>query len=186
MVDRISALAGHYGLGHHGDPERSGVILQDVADLKLHQVAVWPESIDKVGKILAKQIGATKAASPCSATGGKNGTMLRIEPMKWWLFGAEAPELDAKQGMTLDISHSRTHLRVSGDDATEFLNRHFPIDFRATSFAEGSVASSVTHHVGVTIWHSANGFELFMPRGFALALWEGLVESAEQFGVEVR
>ena len=112
--------------------------------------------------------------------------MLRIEPMKWWLIGIDAPTLDAEQGMTLDISHSRTQLRVSGDDATDFLNRHFPIDFRDSSFPEGSVASSVTHHVGVTIWHSADGYELFIPRGFALALWEGLVESAEQFGLEIR
>ena len=48
-----------------------------------------------------------------------------------------------------------------------------------------SVASSSTHHVGVTLWRSADGYELFMPRGFALSLWEGLVESAQQFGVEI-
>jgi len=49
----------------------------------------------------------------------------------------------------------------------------------------GSVASSVTHHVGVTLWRSQDGYELFIPRGFALSLWEGFVESAQQFGVEI-
>ncbi len=186
MVDRVSALAGHYDIGHHGDSARTGVILQDMKGLQLQQVAVWPQSIDEVGQKLAELIGASHAAKPRSATIGAKGAMLRIEPMKWWLIGVDAPSLDAEQGMTLDLSHSRTHLRVSGDDAADFLNRHFPLDLRDNSFAQGSVASSVAHHVGVTLWHSADGYELFVPRGFALTLWQGFVESAEQFGLEIR
>ena len=111
--------------------------------------------------------------------------MLRIEPMKWWLVGIEAPGFEADKAVTLDLSHSRTRVRVSGDDAAEFLNRHFPLDLREASFPPGSVASSATHHVGVTLWRSADGYELFIPRGFALSLWEGFVESAQQFGVEI-
>ena len=111
--------------------------------------------------------------------------MLRIEPMKWWLLGVAAPAFDAEQAATLDLSHSRTRLCVTGDDAAEFLNRHFPLDLREASFPVGSVASSATHHVGVTLWRSTEGYELFIPRGFALSLWEGFVESAEQFGAEI-
>ena len=59
------------------------------------------------------------------------------------------------------------------------------LDLRDEAFPVGSVASSVIHHVGVTLWRSAEGYELFIPRGFALTLWEGFLESAEQFGVEV-
>ena len=188
MAERISALAGHYRPGHHGNPDRTGVTLEDVRGLKLHQVAAWPQTIDAVGKKVAKQIGARAdaAAGPRSASVGREGAMLRIEPLKWWLFGVEAPQIDAEQGATLDLSHSRTHLRVGGDDAAEFLNRHFPLDLRPQSFAVGAVASSATHHVGVTLWHSEDGYELFVPRGFALSLWEGFTESAAQFGLEIR
>jgi heterotetrameric sarcosine oxidase gamma subunit len=188
MADRVSALAGHYRPGHQGDAERSGVVLEEVADLVLHQIAAWPESIDAVGKALAKAVGARAdaAAGPGTSTAGDGGAMLRIEPMKWWLVGVEAPTFDAEQAMTLDLSHSRTRLRVTGDDAAEFLNRHLPLDLREASFPVGSVASSATHHVGVTLWRSADGYELFIPRGFALALWEGFVESAAQFGLEIR
>ncbi len=185
MAERVSALAGHYAVGHHGAPGDAGVVLQDMQDLVLHQVAVWPETIDAVGKKLATLVGADAAAGPCRAAAGKKGAMLRLEPLKWWLFNVEAPALDAEQGMTLDLSHSRTHLRVGGPDATEFLGRHFPIDFREVSFPIGSIASTVTHHVGVTIWHSDKGYELFIPRGFALSLWEGFVESAQQFGLDI-
>jgi sarcosine oxidase gamma subunit len=47
------------------------------------------------------------------------------------------------------------------------------------------VAATAFHHVGVTLWRSEAGYELFLPRGFALSLWELLYESAQQFGVEV-
>jgi heterotetrameric sarcosine oxidase gamma subunit len=185
MVDRVSALAGHNLPGHRGDSSKSGVILREPQDLLLHQVAAWRDSIDEVGKTLANTIGAAAAAGPCSAVTGSKGSMLRIEPMKWWLVGIAAPAFDGEQAVTLDLSHSRTRLCVAGDDAAEFLNRHFPLDLREASFPVGTVASSATHHVGVTLWRSGEGYELFIPRGFALSLWEGFVESAEQFGVEI-
>ena len=185
MVDRVSALAGHKSPGLHGAAAEVGVVLSEPADLVLYQVAAWPESMDSVGKTLAKLVGADAAPGPCRAVTGKKASMLRIEPMKWWLIGVEAPEFDAEQAVTLDLSHSRTRLCVSGNDAAEFLGRHFPLDFRSQSFPPGTVASSATHHVGVTLWHSADGFELFIPRGFALSLWEGFVESAGQFGLEI-
>ena len=188
MVERISALADHYQPSHQGHQEEgdnSGVILREPPDLVLHQVAAWRDSIDDVGNTLAKLLGTKTAAGPGSAVIGIRGSMLRIEPMKWWLVGVAAPEFDAERAVTLDLSHSRTRVCVSGADAAEFLNRHLPLDLREASFPVGSVASSATHHVGVTLWRSADGYELFMPRGFALSLWEGLVESAQQFGVEI-
>jgi sarcosine oxidase gamma subunit len=39
--------------------------------------------------------------------------------------------------------------------------------------------------VGVTLRRSDAGYELFIPRGFAVSLWELLVETAEQFGLEI-
>lgn len=185
MVDRVSALAGHNRPGHHGDPAQTGVILREVAGLVLHQVAAWRDSIDTVGDSLAQLIGADTVAGPGRAVRGSRGAMLRIEPMKWWLVGSTAPAFDAVQAVTLDLSHSRCRVCVSGDAAAEFLNRHFPLDLREASFPVGAVASSATHHVGVTLWRSQDGYELFMPRGFALSLWEGFVESAQQFGVEI-
>ncbi|MEM7208715.1 MAG: sarcosine oxidase subunit gamma [Pseudomonadota bacterium] len=187
MVDRVSALAGHYNVGHHGAPasDNTGVTLQDMTGLVLHQIAAWPDTIGEVGNMAATAAGTDAAPGPRASATGSNGTLLRIEPLKWWLFGTEALEVDPEKGNTLDVSHSRTHIRVAGPDAANFLNRHFPIDFREDSFPVGSVTSSVTHHVACAIWRSDNGYEVFLPRGFALTLWEGFVESAEQFGLEI-
>ena len=189
-TERVSALTGHYtpgrfGNGAGGSDQTAGVILEVMQGLALHQVAAWAESIDAVGEKTAEVAGAKSAPGPCSATSGSEASVLRIEPLKWWVYGAAAPTLSAEQGATLDLSHSRTHIRIRGDDAVTFLNRHVSLDLRESAFPEGSVASTVLHHVGVTLWRSDQGYEMFIPRGFALSLWEMLVETAEQFGLEV-
>jgi heterotetrameric sarcosine oxidase gamma subunit len=185
MVDRVSALVGHNTKAHFGAAGEPGVTFQDMADLVLHQVAAWPETLDEVAKITADCVGAESAPGPCLASVGTDGALLRIEPLKWWVFGGEAPQLAPETGCTLDLSHSRTHVRISGPQAVEFLNRHLSLDLREKSFPVGSVASSAIHHVGVSLWRSEEGYELFIPRGFALTLWEGFVESAGQFGLAI-
>ncbi len=185
MVNRSSALAGHYQTGHFGIATQTGVTLTEVPDLGLHQIACWPETLAAVGQQAAVMAGCAAAPKPGQAVTGSQGSLLRIEPLKWWLFGAEATAIAAEQGNTLNISHARTHLRITGTQATTLLNRHLPLDLRAAAFPVGTVASTAYHHVGVTLWHSEQGYELFLPRGFAVSLWEGLLASAEQFGVEV-
>ncbi len=186
---RASALAGYYdvgkfgALGADGEP---GVVLQEIPGLVLHQVAAWPDTVDAVEKWVEDAVGVDQAPAPRWSVSSDTGSALRVEPLKWWLSGIQAPELDAEQGTTLDISHSRTRLRITGPDAPEFLNRFLPLDLREASFPVGSVASSAIHHVGVTLWRSSAGYEILIPRGFALYLWQGFVEVAEQFGVEVR
>lgn len=189
-TERVSALAGHYTPGRFGkganvSDRAAGVTLQVVPDLVLHQIAAWAESIDEVGEKTADVAGAKGAPGPCSATSGSGASILRTEPLKWLLYGTAAPALSPEQGATLDLSHSRTQIRITGDDAVTFLNRHLSLDLRENAFPEGSVASTVFHHVGVTLWRSDQGYEMFIPRGFALSLWEMLVETAEQFGLEV-
>ncbi len=187
-ASRVSALAGHYNAGRFGEgmpDEDPGVILQDMHGLILHQVATWPEAMVKAGDAAAAMVGAKNVPGPCAAITGSKGALLRIEPLKWWVYGSDAPTLTPEQGATLDLSHSRTHVRVSGEDAALFLNRLVSLDLREKSFPVGSVASTAFHHCGITLWRSDDGYELFLPRGFALALWEMMVEIAEQFGVEV-
>ena len=185
MVDRVSALDGHYPTGHQGIADKTGITLKEVRNLQLHQIAAWPDTLNNVGQSAADMAGCTRAPRPGQASTGSKGSLLRVEPLKWWLLNGEAGDIAAEQGSGLDLSHSRTQVRVSGSEATTLLNRHLPLDLRSDAFPQNSVASTAFHHVGITLWHSSEGYELFLPRGFAVCLWEGLLESAEQFGVEV-
>jgi len=185
VAERISALKGHYQKGRFGEPGEVGVTVREVGGLVLHQVAAWPDTLETVAGKVAARAGVEAAPGPCAASVGGDGTLLRIEPLKWWLLGVEAPELDPADGTTLDISHSRTHLRVAGPQSQPCLNRLLPVDLRHESFGVDRVATTTMHHVAVAVWRSGEGFELFLPRGFAASLWEVLFDTAVQFGLEV-
>ncbi|HJP06902.1 MAG: sarcosine oxidase subunit gamma [Proteobacteria bacterium] len=185
MAERHSPLATHYARGLHGCPGEPGVRLLEVPELTLYQVATWPETLPQAGAFVAQCIGAGVAPASGETVIGTKGSALRVEPLKWWILDTPIPALPAETGATLDLSHSRSRIRVQGSEAATCLNRLAPIDLRDGSFAVGQVASSGIHHVGVTIWRSAAGYELFLPRGFALSLWEILTETAEQFGLEI-
>ncbi len=185
MAERASALSGHYQRGQFGKEGGAGVILSEVSGLVLHQLSAWPDTLDQVGFTGAQACGVDKAPGPGRAAIGPRGALLRIESLKWWCYGSQLPELAAEDGTTLDLSHSRTHLRVRGQAAQACLNRLVSLDLRPNGCPLDSVMSTAFHHVGITLWHSKDGFELFVPRGFALSLWEVLTDTAAQFGAEV-
>lgn len=186
MVERVSALTGHYQQGRYGEPGDPGVSLGEVGDLLLWQIAAWPDSVDAVAARLMADANVDAAPGPGRAVVGDPAALLRTEPLKWWWLGPGAPGLDPEEGATLDLSHSRTRLRVTGPQARLCLNRLLPLDLREASFPVDTVATTAMHHVAVTLWRSAQGFELFLPRGFAASLWEVLFDTAVQFGVEVQ
>jgi methylglutamate dehydrogenase subunit D len=183
MAERVSALDGLESNVSFGVGETVAVRICEVPDLVLHQVAAWPATIADVANKVSDAIGAQSAPGHCRASVGNNGTALRIEPLKWLLVGQVSPSLDADTGTHLDLSHSRTHVRISGPEAATLLNRHIPIDLSDKACPVGSVFSTALHHVGVTVWHSEDGFEVFLPRGFALSVWEVLMETGAQFNV---
>lgn len=185
MAEVESALNGHYKSARYGEAGGPGVTLTEVPVSILHQVAAWPDTLDAVGALAAEAAGAAAAPAPGGAATGSRGTLLRIEPLKWWLLGVEAPHVGAGQGAVLDLSHARTRVRATGPDARDCLNRLIPVDLRNESFPIDSAASTAMHHVGVTLWCSREGYELFLPRRFAVSLWEVLFDTAVQFGVEV-
>lgn len=181
MGNRISSLP------HNGDARRPAadatVALSEQPGLALYQLAAWPHSAGSLAGQMAKWLNLPHAPAAGQVVEGAAVALLRIAPLRWWQVGGVMPEPDPEQAMALDLSHAFLHLRVSGADAAVLLNRHLPVDLSDTAFAEGAVASTGLHHVSVTVWRSARGFELFLPRGYALSLYEMLLESAAQFGV---
>lgn len=185
MADRISALEEALEPDHHGVTDRTGIELQLVDGLELWQVAAWPKTLKQVGVLAAEKVAAAEAPGPLGSVGSAERALLRVEPLKWWILGASIPSMDPELGTCLDLSHSRTRVRISGEQAVALLNRHVPINLSDSAFPMGAVASSAMHHVGVTLWRSDLGYELFIPRGYAVSVWEVLFESALQFGVSV-
>ncbi len=84
------------------------------------------------------------------------------------------------------IDEMNNLLSKEGVYSSLFLNRHVPIDLRDRSFSDLSSASTAIHHVSVKLFKiSSKNYCLYIPRGFALSIWEILLETADQFGYEV-
>ena len=186
MAKRSSALESNYPVGINAANNESRLQLSEIKNLQLIQVAAWPDFINKVGSDIANHLNLNEYALPNKAIVKNSVVMMRIEPLKWWIIGTGIPMLTSDNGTLLDLSHSFTHLEISGPSASLFLNRHLPIDLREKYFPINTVASSAIHHVSVKLWRSDTGYYLFIPRGFALSLWEIFLETASQFGYEIK
>jgi len=186
MVSRSSALESNYSVGNNPTNNELQLQLSEIKNLQLTQVAAWPESVNTVGSNIANHLKLNEYATPNRAIVNNSVVMMRIEPLKWWIIGSKIPVLSSDHGTSLDLSHSFTHLEISGPSASLFLNRHLPLDLRERYFPVNAVASSAIHHVSVKLWRSDSAYHLFIPRGFALSLWEIFLETASQFGYEIK
>jgi len=189
MAELMSALKGHMSPGRYGLEGAPGVTLSEVHPFSLTQVSAWPDSLQAAGRQVARLAGCNAAPGPGQAIDTATGPLLRVEPLKWWLIGQDAPtnplSLAAETGAVLDLSSSRSWIRLSGAYAADLLNRFLPLNLSDAAFPPGASASTAFHHIGVTLWRDADFFNLLLPRSFAATLWEMLTESAAQFGLEV-
>ena len=186
MVNRSSALESNYLVGHNPTNNESRLQLSEIKNLQLTQVAAWPESVSTVGSNVAHYLNLDEYALPNKAIVNNSIVMMRIEPLKWWIIGSDVPVLSSDDGTLLDLSHSFTHLEITGPSTSLFLNRHLPLDLREKHFPVNSIATSAIHHVSVKLWRSDSAYHIFIPRGFALSLWEIFLETAGQFGYEIK
>ena len=201
----VSALEGHYRKDSFDLEGKSNIILSEIKGTIINQVAAWPDTLNDIGTKVSQTLNLEKYPEANKVVSLGSIAMLRIEPLKWWVITSGEIEYQdlidpsipifkslekyidlSDKGSFLDLSHSRTHVRILGQDSTILLNRHLPIDLRENSFPLNSVATTAFHHCSVTLWRSVEGYELFLPRAFALSLWEIIVESASQFGYEIK
>ena len=185
MVNRASALLTNYKIGSAKINNKITLTFQEIRDLDIKQIAAWTTTIESVDLKLASLMNISNAPSFNQAVSVNNRHILRIEPLKWWLIGGEKIEIDSEIGTIIDLSHAFTSIEMKGENIRNLLKRHLPLDLRDQSFPVNSTASSAIHHISVKIWRVDDGYRLFIPRGFALSIWEILLETASQFGYEI-
>ncbi len=202
MVERVSALAAVYEPGTAGSVSAEGprVRLREIRGLRIAQIAVWPESLERVRTLLAAANGGRPPPGPgrwIPWGSGAGACVLRVEPLKWWLLGTAAalreapppPELAPGDGAGLDLSHARTGIRIGGPQAAELLMRFMPLDLRPAQFSRGAAATGqFGHGSAVVLRVDRQGkpeYRLLLHRSYAEFGWTELVESAAQFGCEI-
>ena len=186
MLNRNSAIKQNYNVGKFSFNGNTGIIFSENNNLSIQQIAAWPEEILNVEKLFSDQVGIQQQIDFNRGEVMKNNSLWRMEPLKWWLIGSTI-NLPENLGTSLELSHAFTLIKVGGEKSEILLNRHLPLDLRLENFPINSSASSAIHHVSVKLCRlSDKEFNLFIPRGFALSIWKILLESASQFGYEIK
>ena len=189
MAEWSSAVSRHRRPGRYGAPGEAGVMLSEIAPVAVVQFAAWPETLAQMGRVASEAAGVPAAPGPGRARHAGVNTLLRVEPLKWWLVSRAPapglPQVTSEVGAVLDLSHARTLITVKGPRAEVLLAHVLPIDLRPDAFDGAAVASSAIHHIGVTLWRADDGFDLLVPRSFAATIWQLLDSVARQYGLEI-
>ena len=182
---RHSALETLYKVRKYSTSAKKSLTFKEIKNIEITQIICWPEKIEELNNFLINNLNIKMVPSFNKGIVFENKSLWRMEPLKWWLFNKEI-KISDQIATTLDISHAYTSIEIKGDNSTLFLNRHLPIDLRTKNFPNLSSASTAIHHVSVKLFKiSSNIYCLYIPRGFALSIWEILLETADQFGYEV-
>ena len=137
-----------------------------------------------------------------SATKGET-VVFAVSP-ETWLCLSEDPSLPvraeeaapATEFFLADLSHARTCVRLSGDDAATLLMRGLAIDLSDGAFPASGFAQSCIHGMPLLVHRleasSVNGrpvgnpvFDLLLQRIFAVSFWDWLITHAAGLGYEV-
>ena len=184
-MHRHSALEALYNIGKCSTNEKQSLTFKELKSLEIMQIVCWPDKIEEINNLLIKKLKIKHIPGFNKGIVFENKSLWRVEPLKWWIFNKEIG-VSEQIATTLDISHAFTGIEIKGDNSSLFLNRHLPIDLRSKNFPNLSSASSAIHHVSVKLFKiSSSNYCLYIPRGFALSIWEILLETADQFGYEV-
>ena len=186
MRKRDSSLKEKYNIGKFPYEGKIGLLFSENKNLIIQQIAAWPNQLDEMEFFISKEFEIKEKINFNKGKILKDNSLWRMEPLKWWLLGKtiNVPEL---LGTSLELSHAFTSIRLSGEKVRLLLNRHLPLDLRDDIFLVHSSASSAIHHVSVKLFRiNKDEFNLLIPRGFALSIWEILIKSASQFGFEIK
>ena len=186
MLDRNSAIKEKYEIGKYPFEDSIEIVFSEDRNLSIQQIAAWPDELSNVEKLFSDQLGVQKNIDFNRGEILKKISLWRMEPSKWWVLGGII-NLPENLGTSLELSHAFTSITIEGEKSETLLNRHLPLDLRLDNLPIYSSASSAIHHVSVKLFRlSEKEFKLFIPRGFALSIWEILLESASQFGYEIK
>lgn len=193
MLESRSALANHLKPGRFGAGTDIGVTLSEVRGRHIFQAAGWPETFPSISKRLAETAGTTVPGAFRLASVADTVTAIWIGAERLWfttedagLLARLAASVDDEEAVLLDLSQSRTIIRVAGSTARAVLAKGVAIDLHADAFPVQAVAQTMVEHAGTLVHRvGPEAFEIYVPRSYAAAIWHSLTVSSAEFGYQV-
>lgn len=205
MLELRSALTGRLRPGRFG-AAGAPLILSERPLGTLIQLSGWPEDFEDAAKPALARLGfegfegfegfgsfdraQISQISPTSLA-------FRIAPQRLLLrfpvaaiWSEVESAVDTALTPVLDLSHSRTVIRIVGANAAALLARLLPIDFDEQTFAVGRFVQSGIHSVAVLVHRDADeagvpAYDIYVPRSFAVSTWDFITQTAMPFGYSV-
>ncbi|MGF1628075.1 MAG: sarcosine oxidase subunit gamma [Kiloniellaceae bacterium] len=189
---QVSPLRGHNEarVAARGEP---GIVLAERKLVSLVQVAAWPDTVEQVTDTVASVVRCAPPQLPAGSSGDAEGALLAIAPGRL-LVESRDPQLAARLaeqigpalGAVTDLGHARIAIRVAGPRAAWVLAKGLALDLHPSAFPPMKVAQCAIHEVGIILRRlSADSFDLYVYRGFALSFWDWLTEAAAETGYRV-
>jgi len=134
--------------------------------------------------------------APCTSSGDPEGVhVLWMGPDEWLVVAPEdkydglairlASALTGVHASVVDVSESRTTIRLSGTKARETLSKGSSIDLHPRAFAKGRVVNSLLAQAHVTLHQIADeedpAYDIFVHRSFAEYLWSWLEDATREY-----
>lgn len=196
MADsKLSARAPFDKLAFPSAPGR-GVIVTDRDGLGLATVLVRKGQLTLLSQRIRQRFGIALPRGPQRVASG--AIAFAATGPEGWLATCEEGENSFAESLKeavgdaasiADQSSGYALLRLSGPHVRETLAKILPLDLHERAFQTGNVASTITSHIGATLWRledAADGspvFEVAVFRSLAGSFWHALATSAAEFGL---
>ncbi len=192
-IERRSALETVYEPGRFGAAAVStGITLLERRGLTLVHVEIADDDIQSLNELASALEG--DLAAPLKSVYLGAWQCVWLGPHRWLLVGqdsvyrqtaASIPSRAPKAAVN-DVSSSRTVLRLAGPRVRDVLASDCSIDLHPTAFPISTAVTTDIDHVTATIvCTDEDTFDLYVPRGFAVSIWEWLHTVSVEFGLEV-
>ncbi|MGD9941768.1 MAG: sarcosine oxidase subunit gamma [Burkholderiaceae bacterium] len=118
----------------------------------------------------------------------------RLGPTRWLVVDSAVDEdallrrfsdIAADVAALMPFGHGRVVLRLSGEPAAVVLSKGCAIDLHRRTFPENAFAQTLLDRVPVLLTRigSADVFDLYVPRSYAMHVRECLLDAAAEFGI---
>lgn len=190
----VSPLGALFPPGQHGaiGDEGPGLTLHERRPARIMQLTAWPDTVDALDQWV---LAATTLALPRApgTTRDKEGLcILNMGPGRFWIIAEEvdparepgAPDMSLGVATTLSDAHAL--VRVEGAAAARLMMKAMAIDLNEGTTPPGRVIHSAIHHMPVTLHRlTEDCFDIYVFRGFAVSLWQWLMDAGLEFGIEI-
>ena len=208
MVERYlrqSPLA-HLGLDGRAQAARrdAGVAMSEQPFRGIVNLRAQPDDGEAMAA-LQSALGFALPVEPNTTAASATALAFWLGPDEWWIVTPgpdpeSGPTMAAtlraaladRRGSVIDVSDSRTCLRVSGPRARDLLCKGLPLDLHPRVFPPGRCAQSHLAKTGAVLHLIADDgasdgptFELYVLRSFAEYLWLWLEDAAREYGLAI-